>query len=169
MTRIVIATTEDLKFFNATLKIGSTEKVSKTKVRIPRKVDILIGSIGSLARSHYLKSPDMRVFFADSEIIANEPYHTINQITLKREIEYPLYFDSSHQMIRAIVAQKGCKLDVLINDPSPLVRIEVAKHWYGLEKLIRDSDNIVKAEAVVQLSIIAELRNVNDARHNKGI
>lgn len=169
MTKIVIATTADLKFFNAQLKKGDTESNSKAKVRVPRKANILITSISELVRSPYLTSPDMRIFFATSVNILDMPYHTQNMITLRREIDYPLYFENSHQMIRAVVAQKGCKLDVLINDPSPLVRIEVAKHWYGLEKLIHDSDNIVKAEAVAQLSIMEELRNIDDVRHNIGI
>ncbi|QGH72791.1 MAG: hypothetical protein [Podoviridae sp. ctLUJ1] len=166
MSKIVIATTEDLKLFNTTLKLSSVEKCCKTKVRIPRKENILIDSISSLANSRYLSSPDMRIFFAYSEGIANEPYHTVNVITLKREIEYPIYYDHSHQMIRAVVAQKGHKLDVLINDHSPIVRMEVAKHWYGLERLMKDSDDNVKAEALVQLNIIEELRNITNARHN---
>lgn len=169
MTKIIIATTADLKFFNAQLKKGDTESNSKARVRVPRKANILITNISELVRSPYLTSPDMRIFFATSVSILDMPYHTHNMITLRREIDYPLYFENSHQIIRAIVAQKGHKLDVLINDPSPLVRIEVAKHSYGLERLIHDSDDAVKAQAITQLSIIEELRNIDDARHNKGI
>ena len=50
----------------------------------------------------------------------------------------------SNPSIRQEIAQKKCRLDMLINDPSELVRATVAKTGYKPTKLVNDESSIVR-------------------------
>ena len=46
------------------------------------------------------------------------------------------------------MAKQGYVLDILINDPSYIVRLEVAKQGYGILKLINDSSEFIKEKVI---------------------
>ena len=90
--------------------------------------------------------------------------HCTNKIKLIREIskeEIKKYIEDNLEelvndeewSVRIEVAKHGYGLDILINDEDWSVRYEVAKHGYGLDILINDEYKFVRDEAICRLEL----------------
>ena len=62
-------------------------------------------------------------------------------------------FQSDEYIKRGCAAWKGYKLDILIDDPHPYVRLCVADSYYGLDKLATDPNKCVTAEVQRMLDL----------------
>lgn len=70
--------------------------------------------------------------------------------------------DTENSEARRDAASQGYRLDIFINDPSPLVRVEVARQGYGLDVLINDPDYYVRQAVAEQRYGLNQLINDKD-------